>query len=192
ADNAGSGDRDRFHPIIGLRYLLRLRRDLRHQADGGGAGQRACADTARKKDSAGTFGPKITPKITPRITHVTPHYEKNCDTGSASSLGVLVLRMKMSVRPLTILRSIRTFYRRSPFLLWPALTFRRTDLRRKPAPPTRSEKRGFHCCFEDPALTASRSISMQTVTETSLRFSVISGSVFHIKFAFSKRRRFFW
>jgi hypothetical protein len=32
-----------------------------------------------------------------KTTHVTPHFEKNCDTGSASSLGVLVFCVMKNV-----------------------------------------------------------------------------------------------
>jgi hypothetical protein len=54
---------------------------LHHQAERGGAcaGESVLPDATCKKNTIGTFGPKI--------THVTPHHEKNCNTGSASSLG---------------------------------------------------------------------------------------------------------
>jgi hypothetical protein len=73
------------------------------------AGESVLSDATCKKHTIGTFGPKI--------THVTPHHEKNCNTGSASSLGDFLFFgiAKFLCGLLIISQSMRTIYRRNPF-----------------------------------------------------------------------------
>jgi hypothetical protein len=121
--------------LCDFRLLLRGG-ELRHQAECGGAcgGKSAGTDTARQKNRTETFSPKITPKI----IHVTPHFEKNCDTGSASSLGVLVFCVMKNVCAIADYFAVNTHILSAKLLLTlacPDVSSHRPSTQNRATPP---------------------------------------------------------